>query len=568
MHFNEIVESVIEKIAPRSKLTTEQMSKILMKTRASNKQDFSICLKGISSTAEEDSQRLYDSLVSDPVDIIHNVQYVNGNITFSLKKELFVRDILLLINREDCKFGHNNIGSGKKVVVDFSSPNIAKIFHVGHFRTTVLGNFVVNLLRVCGYETVSMNYLGDWGKQFGLVLLAYEKYRELLNLDEKLEKDPLVTLYELYVQINSDAKRDPSIDLQAKEILRKMEEDKEQKYLDLWKKFRALSIEKYKELYKKLNIEFDVYSGESVYNDKAKQFVQSTELAKRDEDGSYVIDCGEHGKALIQKSDGTMLYMTRDIASAIDRLETYKADQLIYVVADEQNKHFELLFACMEKLHYDGSLFRHINYGLIKGMSTRNGQVHFLEEVIERSARAVNENILSRPDKKVQLSNKEEVATNLAVSTLIVADFSAKRIKGYTFDIESRANCEKGSGAYLQYAHCRLKSIESVNSELDLSNVSDAAIQDVASNAIVAELVYKLIWLEHLIELSLVDFEPSRITLYLMDLARLANSLADSLKVKGVEQDTAVARLLVVRATRIVLNNALRILGIVPLDRM
>lgn len=563
MHFNEIVSDIIQRIASVSKFSIEQIQKVLMKTRDQNKADFCMFLNQISQNPAEDAKELFESLTSANIEIIKDITHKGTLISFNLNKKLYLRDILLEINESNENFGKNNIGAGKTVVIDFSSPNIAKIFHVGHFRTTVLGNFVTNLMRASGYNVIAMNYLGDWGKQFGLVLLGYEKYGN----SEKLKDNSLVHLFEIYVKINAEAKNDPEINKIAKEIFREMEENKNEKYLSQWRMFRELSIEKYKELYKKLNIEFDVYSGESFYNEKARKFASNTSICKMDADGSYIIDCGKLGKALIQKSDGTTLYLVRDIVAAIDRIETYKADKLLYVVADEQNKHFEQLFECMSQLGYDKKIFKHINYGLIKGMSTRNGQVHFLEDVIESSADAVTKNILSDPAKEHQIENKKETATNLAVSTLLIADFSAKRIKGYTFDIEQRANCENGSGAYLQYAHCRLKSIETKNSGIDISDIRSINF-DLINNDEVCDMAYKLAWYEHIVELCTEDYEPSRIVVYLMDLARTTNNMITKLRVKDEEEELAKARLVLLRAGRIVFNNALRILGIIPLDKM
>lgn len=563
MHFREIIEFIVERVTAKSKFTNNEIRKILMKSRAANKHDFCMFLNQISTSPAEDAKELYETLLSQNIEILTDITCKDSVISFNLNKEKFYIYILLLINKENDNFGKNTLGNGKTVVIDFSSPNIAKIFHVGHFRTTVLENFITNLLRTSGYKVVAMNYLGDWGKQFGLVLLAFEKYGDM----EKLKTDPLVHLYDLNVRINNEAKSDPEINNKARHIFKEMEENHNENYMSKWKMFRELSIEKYKKLYKMLNIEFDVYSGESIYNEKAKDFPSKTKICSKDADGSYTIDCGSMGKALVQKSDGTTLYLARYIIAAIERIETYSATELLYVVADEQNMHFKQLFECLHQLGYDRSMFKHVNYGLIKGMSTRNGQVHFLEDVITTSARIVKENILSNPDKEIKIENQEETALNLAVSTLLIADFGAKRIKGYTFDIEKPANCENGSGAYLQYAHCRLKSIETKNSDLDLTDLSLIDFECL-NQTDVFELVYKLIWYEQIVELCVEDFEPSRIVLYLMDLARTTNNLIMKFRVKGEKESIAKARLVLFIAARIVFKNELEILGIKPLDKM
>lgn len=571
MHFNEIIDKIVNEIASVSRFNEVEIKSVLLKYCDGKKKDFSLFLNKISNKPEEDAEELRAALEKSGCDLIKDISGEKTAVSFNLDKNIMFDKFLARINNEDESFGKNSKGLGRKVVVDFSSPNIAKTFHVGHFRTTILGNFVVNLLRTSGYEVVAMNYLGDWGKQFGLVLLGYELYGN----ESELKTNPLGHLCDIYVRISKEAENDPTVNERAKEIFRAMEEDGEEKYMNKWREFRNISIEKYIELYQILNIKFDVYSGESFYNEKAKEFASNKYYSKfeekthnlttEDPDGSKFIDLGQDGKALIQKSDGTTLYLARDIVAAIDRIDTYGADELVYVVADEQNMHFRQLFHCMELLGYDRTQFRHINYGLIRNMSTRAGNVHFLEDVLKCSADAVRTNILAH--RKMEESEKDEAAQVLAVSTLLVADFSAKRIKGYTFDIEKRANCENGSGAYLQYVHCRLRSMEKVNDALNVLSFIDTDFAYVNEGDI-HELAYRLIWFEHLVELCLEDFEPSKIVLYLIDLARVVNNLIKKLKVKGCDSHIARARLGVFRAARIVFANAFRILGIIPLTKM
>lgn len=554
MRFSEMFDSLVAEIAECGGLSKEDVAKVLMKHRESNRPDFSMFMNTISENPEEAAAALGTALGN-----LHSVCdiTVRGSVVgFNLVKDRILSPVVRRILTEDTAFGTSTAGSGHKVVVDFSSPNIAKIFHIGHFRTTVLGNFVVRLLRGAAYDVVALNYLGDWGKQFGLVLLGYERYGD----EEALRKDPLSHLFDIYVRISKEAKDDPSIDSSAREIFREMEEEKNERYLAQWRRFRSLSITKYKSLYAQLGISFDVYSGESEHVEAAKAFMADhSDLVTRDEDGSYVVDCGKAGKALVQKRDGTTLYLTRDIAAAEDRIQRYEADHLFYVVADEQNRHFQQLFVILDRLGHKSSMFRHLGYGLVKGMSTRNGTAHFLEDIIESSAEVIDNKLLSGRD----ISDRLGTARNLALTTLLIADFTAKRGKGYTFNIEQRANCEAGSGAYLQYAHVRLLSIERHNSDVlvdpdvDLHLVAEAG-----------EFVYRLFWYEHVLELCLVDFEPSRIVGYLMDVCKAANSLVGKLRVAGECPSLASARLAVFKAARIVIGNGLTVLGITPLEKM
>lgn len=560
MEFNKILNIITKNILESSQFTEEQIRKALGVYK-DNQFDFVLFTNQISENPQESAKFLYETLKKNDYKEIKDLTFRDTCVSFNLNKKLFFAEIFKTIHCKDEGFGKNTIGADKTVVIDYSSPNIAKIFHVGHYRTTILGSFIKNLMTFSGYKAVSLNYLGDWGKQFGLVLLGFEKY----GSQEELNKDPLTHLFNVYVKINQEAEKDPLVHEQAKNIFKEMEENDNEKYMSLWRFFRELSIEKYKKIYKKLNIEFDVYSGESLYHKPAKSFAETTKLAIQDEDGSKYIDCGSLGKGLIMKNDGTTLYLTRDICAAIDRINTYHPSKLIYVVSSEQDLHLKQLFHCMDLLGYDKNLFQHVNYGYVKGMSTRRGTVHFLEDIIQSSAEAIKSKLLVKNG--INCEDQESTANTLAVSTLLVADFSAKRIKGYTFDFEQRANCEKGSGAYLQYAHCRLRSIETMNSEFSVSDVSniDFSLIDFED---IHELAYKLIWFERIIELCLDDYEPSRLVLYLMDLCKVINVLVDKLRVKGESKEVAEARLLIFSSARKVLRNGLIVLGIEPLNKM
>ncbi|AFN83470.1 arginyl-tRNA synthetase [Encephalitozoon romaleae SJ-2008] len=562
--FNEFFKKIVDQISKVSKFTPEEVERCMEKSFQPRKPNVTLFLIKISSTAQEDAKELYEALVRANVDFFENIVIRGSSVCFDINKKVILRDVLGYIQKNKDTFGSNDIGKGKRIVVDYSSPNIAKVFHMGHLRTTILGQFIVNLLKASGYETTSINYFGDWGKQFGFVLLGYGKYGD----EKELERDPLKHLLNVYVKISSDAKENPDVDSEAKDLFRKMEEEKDEWCISLWKKFRELSIERYKTLYEKLNVRFDVYSGESMYNEKGKKIVETCELVRTDADGSKVFDLGKRGKVLVMKNDGTTLYITRDIAAAIERVEDYSPEKIIYVVSSEQNKHFEDLFKVLGVLGYDEDKFLHVSYGLVAGMSTRAGRVQFLEDIIQESTDVMKKVMLSDTNKSsFTMAEMDKTAEILAISTLLVMDFTARRVKGYEFDIEKRARNTSGTGPYLQYAHCRLKSIEVKNSKIDYSDIStiDFTLIHVPE---VTNLVYKLLWFEHIVEKCLEDYEPSRIVTYLQDLASTINAAINSLKVLGVEKELARARLLVLSSARIVLHNGLKILGATPLNKM
>jgi len=558
--FDSILEGVLDKIHAGSKFTREQIKESLAVYKDGSS-DFLIFLNKISSAPEEDARALHDSILAQNIAEIQDLACSGTSVSFNLNKRMFFKQILTEIHTKDGEYGRSDHGHQDTAIVEFSCPNIAKLFHVGHYRTTILGSFIKNLLKNANYNVVSMNYLGDWGRQFGLVLLGFKLY----GSEEELEKEALMHLFHVYVKINKAAESDPKIHEEARNIFREMEELHNENYMSQWRRFREMSIENFKRLYKKLNIEFDVYWGESMFSDAAREFANTTPLAITDEDGSKVIDCGEHGKALILKSNGTTLYLTRDICAGMERIKKYNAKKAIYVVSSEQDLHFQQLFTCLEKLGYDRDILTHINFGFVKGMSTRGGTVHFIEDIIQASSEAVKSRLLVNKDIKAE--EIDRIAHILAVSTLLIADFSSKRIKGYTFDFEQRANCEKGSGAYLQYAHCRLCSIEEHNTDSvvkDLSEI-DFSVIDVPE---VHSLCYRLLWFERVLVQCLDDYEPSRIVLYLMDIAKVTNNLISKFRVMGESENVARARMLLFRACRIVIRNGLTILGITPLNRM
>lgn len=560
LHLNSVIEDITKQVAECSKIPIENVKSSLSVYR-DGVSDFVMFFNQISQNPAEEAKRVCEILKEKNLPEITNISVKDTHVNFDLNKKLFFERALKTVHSKNTEFGKNTIGQGKNVIVEYSSPNIAKLFHVGHYRTTILGNFIANLMRNSGFKVTSMNYLGDWGKQFGLVLLGFEKYGN----EDKLKSNALMHLFDVYVKIYDDAKKDAHVHENARNIFRDMEEYKNEKYLSVWRRFRELSINKYQDLYKRLNIEFDVYSGESFYQDLGLEFAKTTSIAKTEKDGSKIIECGALGNALIQKADGTTLYLTRDICAAKDRVEKYNPHKIIYVVDSAQNQHLSQLFCCMEKLGYDKSIFEHVNFGRVNGMSTRNGNVHFLEDIIDQSAKAVKKRLLN--NQKIEENEMESIAHILAISTLLVADFGAKRIKNYTFDADQRANCEKGSGAYLQYAHCRLNSIEVVNSDIDMCDISDVSFS-LIDEPEVHDLCYKLMWFEKLLEQCLEDYEPSRIVLFLMDLAKTANFLISKYRVKGEDSAVAKARLLVFNCTRIVIRNGLEVLGMVPLNKM
>lgn len=572
-----------------------------------------------------------------------------------------IKSILLTPN-----YGHK-VFSDLFYVIEYSSPNIAKKFHPGHLRTTILGNYIKNICEAMGINTYSINYLGDWGKQFGLVGVGFEKF----GSEEEMEKDALKHLYNVYVKTSG-----MDLDEEARTWFRDLERGNENNVL-LWKRFRDLSIEKYKELYAILNCKFDEYSGESLYGEMGREIIlklenneeiinakvieqndlkreiknlddnESKEVKKLieffegyeankdnekkinmsnentkdnsvadilnksdknkddknsnsnianistvvDEERLYLEkesivkkDDGEEsryietscGKVCVMKRDGSTLYVTRDIAAVVDRITRLNPDKIIYVVASQQDLYLKQLF---EITHMAGigfkngeNILHHINYGMIEGMSTRKGNVEFLEDIIDEARNVMLEKMKNNKEKYEKIENIEKTAEILAVTALIIHDFDAKRIKGYKFNIEQCTEINGFTGPYLQYVHCRLKSIEDKNNNLiDLEKLTEDEIKSIYTGEIdekISEIIFTLAKYPLVLEKSFAGFEPSFLVSYLMDLCKSINGIVSNYKVLNTERSVALKRLLFYRGARIVLGNGLKILGIIPLNRM
>ncbi|KAF8977812.1 Arginyl-tRNA synthetase, partial [Entomortierella lignicola] len=496
------------------------------------------------------------------------------------------------------------IGKDQIIAIDYSSPNIAKPFHGGHLRGTILGNFATRLLRGFGYQVIGINYLGDWGKQYGLMAVGFDRYgdRKLLH------QDPIKHLYDVYVRINREITEDPSLDKLANQYFKQME-DNDPKVLSLWQEFRTLSIEVYKSMYKRLGIEFDVYSGESEsakYVPQAYELLRNKGLLKEQDDGAWIVDLSEHGLGVcpLRRSDGTTLYLTRDIAACLERAERFKFNRHLYMIGDDQNLHMKRLFKIMElafkeeiastsdssnSLPHWSRALQHISFGKVQGMSTRKGNAVFLQDILdtaqstmlermkenESKFEAVKESLQQQITQQTpgEIKRRYEddgvalVADQLGISAVVIQDFQARSSKGYEFSWKRMTESTGNTGVYLQYAHARLCGIESKSgTRLNLSAQTDLLVEAEAF-----ELVNYISMYPEITFQSLQTLEPSMIVNYLFGLSHAISSANQVLLVKPAaeagHQDLAEARMLLLWAARVTLGNGMRILGLEPLER-
>ncbi|CDZ97815.1 arginyl-trna synthetase [Phaffia rhodozyma] len=472
-----------------------------------------------------------------------------------------------------------SFGEGKKVVVEFSSPNIAKPFHAGHLRSTIIGAFLSNLYETCGWEVLRINYLGDWGKQFGLLAIGFKKHGN----EQALQDDAIKHLFDVYVQINKDMEAEKLEGSEATEdearAFFKAMEDGDETALALWARFRDYSIEKYKSTYGRLNIHFDVYSGESQV--KTENMVHAVDRLQEmgivvEKDKALIADLTKYKleSAVVRKKDGTTIYITRDIGAAKERYEEYKFDKMIYVVASQQNLHLAQFFKVLELMGYswaqNGTL-QHINFGMVLGMSTRKGTVKFLNDILEEAASTMMEQMQRNQAKYEQIVDPVKCADVLGMSAVKIQDMSAKRHLDYTFNLKKMTAFEGDTGVYIQYAHVRLASLERKNPNVVLPSDLSLINTDLLTEDKAHDIIYLLSLYPDTVKLAYKLSEPSTIVTYIFRLAHAISAAWDSVRVQsstGVDPEVAKARLYLFLCARDVLGSGMRLLTLTPLDRM
>ncbi|KAI9282720.1 hypothetical protein BY458DRAFT_497108 [Sporodiniella umbellata] len=470
----------------------------------------------------------------------------------------FTKQVLKQVYTEKDRYGWSHIPKGNEtVLIDYSSPNIAKKFHVGHLRSTLIGNFVKRIHEELGYKVIGINYLGDWGKQYGLLAVGYERYGN----ETELNKDPIRHLYDVYVKINEEAQSDDTISSQANSYFKRMEEG-DSEALALWGKLREISINSYKEVYKRLGVEFDVYSGESEvgsYIPKAFDLLEKKGLLKETEDKAYVVDLEAYGlgKVPVKRADGTSLYMTRDLASILMRQERFPFKKAFYVVGNEQELYFKQVFQIAKMILPEKDMqLEHIPFGLIKGMSTRKGNVVFLDDLLNE-VKQLNIEYMKN-DENTQVEDFDHVADVLGISAIMVQDMKSKREVGYEFSWDQMTSRQGRTGVRIQYAHVKACGIERrAGIPIDLDCDFSILKEPEAFN-----LVHTISQFPDIVEKSFDTLEPSVITYYLFELMTATNGAYKHLMVINQSPETAKARMLLFWSARTTLKNGLYLLGI------
>lgn len=490
-----------------------------------------------------------------------NIEIKNGYINFFLNKRKTVESIINSVLSEKDKYASSDIGNGKNIIIDYSAPNIAKPFGVGHLRSTVIGNAIKNIYKKLGYNVIGINYLGDCGTQFGKLIYAYETWGN----PEEVKKNPIRELNKLYVKFHEEAEKDPSLNDEGRRIFKELE-DGNPKYKEIWKWFRDESILEFKKTYDLLKInDFEVWSGESFYIEPAKDVIKkldSKHLLQISE-GATIIDLGnDMAPALIKRTDGATLYITRDLAALLDRKKTYDFEEALYVVGNEQTLHFNQIKAVINKMGYDFSnQIHHIPFGLVlqdgKKMSTRKGKTVILHDVLVEAV-----NLASTYVKEHVSENIDEVSKMVGVGAVIFNDLKNYRTNDIDFNLHDILKFEGETGPYLQYTYARIKSLLShkINTEI---NYSEIVIDEYIWN-----IVFKLSDFKNIIIKAKEGYDPSIIAKYLLELAGLFNKFYANVKIIDNDEINSAFRLNVAEAVSIVIKEGLRILGIETPNKM
>ncbi|XP_004454554.2 probable arginine--tRNA ligase, mitochondrial isoform X1 [Dasypus novemcinctus] len=515
-----------------------------------------------------EAKRLAEKLKCDIV--VSEISTGQGTVNFKINRELLTKTVLQRVIEDGSKYGlKSELFSGlpqRRVVVEFSSPNIAKKFHVGHLRSTIIGNFIANLKEALGHQVTRINYLGDWGMQFGLLGTGFQ----LFGYEEKLQSNPLQHLFEVYVQVNKEAADDKSIAKSAHEFFQRLELG-DTEALSLWQKFRDLSIEEYIRIYKRLGVHFDEYSGESFYREKSQEVLKvldSKGLLQKTMKGTAIVDLSGKGDlssvCTVMRNDGTSLYATRDLAAAIDRMDTYNFDTLIYVTDKGQKNHFQQVFQVLKIMGYDwAERCQHVPFGVVQGMKTRRGDVTFLEDVLNEIQLRMLQNMTSIKTTK-ELENPQETAERVGLAALIIQDFKGSLLSDYRFSWDRVFQSRGDTGVFLQYTHARLHSLEETFGCGYLNDFNTACLQEPQSVSILQHLLR----FDEVLYRSSQDLEPRHIVSYLLTLSHLAAVAHKTLQIKDSPPEVAKARLHLFRAVRSVLANGMKLLGITPVSKM
>ena len=562
MNHKELIASELAKVIEG--LDQETILNLLEQPKSSDLGDIAFPAFSLAKIERKAPQAIAAD-IAEKIDASHfeKVVATGPYVNFFLDKSQISDQVIKSVIQAGADYGQQDEGHGQNITIDLSSPNIAKPFSVGHLRSTVIGDALSNIFRKMGYNTIKINHLGDWGKQFGLLMVAYKKW----GSKEAVEANPIDELLKLYVRINAEIENDPELDDEGRLWFKKLE-DGDPEATELWQWFRDESLVEFNRIYKLLGVEFDSLNGEAFYNDKMDEAVQILEekgLLKESKGASIVeLDDVNLPPAMIKKSDGATLYITRDIATAIYRARTYNFVKNIYAVGQEQSNHFRQLKAVLKKMGFDWSDdMIHVDFGLVtknrQKLSTRKGNIILLEPTLQEAISRAKAQI---EEKNPELENKEEVARAVGVGAVKFYDLKTDRRNGYDFDLEAMVSFEGETGPYVQYAYAR---IQSILRKANFTPSADATYS--LSDPESWEIIKLLQDFARVVKRAAENYDPSLIAKYAINLAQAFNKYYAHTRIldESPERDS---RLALSYSTAVVLKEALRLLGVDAPEKM
>jgi arginyl-tRNA synthetase len=558
---------IARKLAEKTGTGWETLLKDIEVPPQSDFGDFAFPCFGLAKTMRKNPLQIASELAgSIPVgNGVVRVEAKAGYVNFWVNRAWGAEEVLGRVFSARENFGSSRAGEGKTIVIDFSSPNIAKHFGVGHLRSTAIGHSLYRVYKKLGYKAVGINHLGDWGTQFGQLIAAFKKW----GSEEELKRDPVSHLFALYVRFNQEAKENPALAEEARGWFKKLEEG-EAETSQLWQHFKDLSLAEFERIYAALGIHFDHFTGESFYNDKMERVIKllaEKKLSKISEEALIVdLSAFDMPPLLLKKKDEATLYSTRDLAAAIYRWETFQFEKSLYVVGVAQSLHFKQLFKTLELAGFGwASRLAHVDFGWVKFgdavMSTREGNIVFLKEVLEKGIELAERTIR---EKNPDLKDLEKTAQMIAVGAVLFADLSTRRHKDITFRWEEVLNFEGETGPYLQYTHARLSSLlrkhgRPVGEKIDFGLLSGDSVWPV---------IRELDRFPATVLASAEHYEPAFIATHLLDLAKAFNAFYQTERILTDDEKATAAKILLVWAVRSVLKEGLYLLGIEAPEEM
>lgn len=493
------------------------------------------------------------------VDYLDRIEVKGAYLNFFVKTEVFVKSMIEAANSEN--FGGSDIGEGKNICLDYSSPNVAKNFHVGHLRTTIIGNSLYKIFSKLGYNAIRINHLGDWGTQFGKLIVAYKAW----GSKEAVEKDGISELMKLYVKFHEEADKNPELVDEARAWFAKMEQGDEEA-LSIWQWFKDISLVEYKRTYDLLGVDFDYYLGESFYRDKCQEVVDKVTEAGllKESEGAMIVDLSEYDMApcIITKKDGSSIYATRDLAAIFYRKKTYNFCKCLYVTGQEQKLHFAQVFKVVELLGNEWAKDQlvHIPYGLVSlegaKLSTRSGNIIYAEDILHD---AIEKSLEIITEKSPNLENKEEVAKMVGVGSVLFNDLYNQRIKDVSFSWDKVLNFDGETGPYVQYTHARCSSVVRLAENFDPSKEVDFSVITEPDAIFLLKEINRF----PKVVLDAADkYEPSIVARFAVDVAQAFNKFYNSTRINVPEENVKNARVMLTYLTKKTLSDALELLGI------